>query len=171
MAFWRFKAFPVAAELSSSSDSNRNPEKELRAQINQLETKLAESHEEAESCLIQLHQVQEELEHYFLQCSDFKAKISALESEHKCIADLKDKIKDLESKNKCIADLEDKIKDLESKNKSFLAKEQQLNARLCQAEHLFSKAMKYISSLRLNPKIRLKSTSLYLLEDHQGALR
>lgn len=171
MAFWRFKASPVAAELGSSSDSIRHLEIELRAQINQLETKLAESHEEAEICLIQLHQVQEELEHYFLQCSDLKAKISALKSENKSIANFKAKISALESENKCIADLKDKTKDLESKNKSFLAKEQQLNARICQAEHLFSKAMKYISSLRLNPKTCLKSTSLYLLEDHKGALR
>jgi len=43
--------------------------------INQLETELEESKEEAELCLLQLHQVQEELEHYFLLSQDLQQKV------------------------------------------------------------------------------------------------
>lgn len=43
--------------------------------INQLEKELEESKEEAELCLLQLHQVQEELEHYFLLSQDLQQKV------------------------------------------------------------------------------------------------
>ena len=43
--------------------------------VNQLEKELEESKEEAELCLLQLHQVQEELEHYFLLSQDLQQKI------------------------------------------------------------------------------------------------
>ncbi len=143
-----------ADNATAKESTPEEKEKELKAQINQLEAKLAESQEEAELCLLQLHQVQEELEHYFLRCSDLEAKTSALES-----------------KNKCILDLNAKISALESENKSALEKEQRLIARFCQSEQLLSKAMKYISSLRRNPKIHHKRSSLYLLEGHQSSLR
>ena len=43
--------------------------------INQLEKELEESKEEAELCLLQLHQVQEELEHYFLLSQELQQNV------------------------------------------------------------------------------------------------
>lgn len=43
--------------------------------VSQLEKELEESKEEAELCLLQLHQVQEELEHYFLLSQDLQQEI------------------------------------------------------------------------------------------------
>jgi chromosome segregation ATPase len=135
-----------ADDATAKESTPEEKEKELRAQINQLEAKLAESQEEAELCLLQLHQVQEELEHYFLRCSDLEAKISALGSENKSA---------LEKEQRDFlrfSDLEAKISALESENKSAFIKEKRLISRLCQSEQLLSKAMKYISSIRQNSK-------------------
>ena len=109
---------------------------ELGAKAEELESKLAESEEEADLLLLQLHQVQEELEQYFLRCSELEAKVASLEAER-------------------IAAQE---------------KEQRILVRLGQSEQLLSKAMKYIGSLRHNPRMPHRNPGLYLFDDHQGSM-
>jgi len=60
---------PIIKSTEQSATDIANIEK-----INQLERELNESKEEAELCLLQLHQVQEELEHYFLLSQDLQEK-------------------------------------------------------------------------------------------------
>jgi len=127
---------------------------QLEAKLAELESKLAESEEEADLCLLQLHQVQEELEHYFLRGSELEAKISSLKAENKCIPDLKAKISSLKAESRAAQE-----------------QERRILVRLGQSEQLLSKAMKYIGSLRHNPRMPHRKPRLLLRDDHQGFLK
>ena len=57
-----------ATPSPEASSDGTNELSQLRQQLEARDSELKDAREEAELTLLQLHQVQEELEHYFLEC-------------------------------------------------------------------------------------------------------
>jgi len=78
---------PEQKEHSEQADSERLPDSSASAapapspSLEALEAELADAREEAELILLQLHQVQEELEHYFLLSRDLQQQLKQAQSE------------------------------------------------------------------------------------------
>jgi len=78
---------PEQKEHSEQADSERLPDSSASAapapspSLEALEAELADAREEAELILLQLHQVQEELEHYFLLSRDLQQQLEQAQSE------------------------------------------------------------------------------------------
>ena len=62
---------PAAPRTATSTDDN--------SELSQLRQQLEDAREKAELTLLQLHQVQEELEHYFLESRDLQQKLDAVQ--------------------------------------------------------------------------------------------
>jgi len=72
----RFAPTDVAAGAAEQPlEQASEPDPQLQERLTQLQAKADDAREEAELILLQLHQVQEELEHYFLLSRDLEAQL------------------------------------------------------------------------------------------------
>lgn len=69
-----------AAALQAKCNALESERSEIDGQLEQLQTKCTDACEEAELILLQLHQVQEELEHYFLLSEELQQKLNHSQS-------------------------------------------------------------------------------------------
>lgn len=74
-----FKDLKLVGKATRTIESLNQQCADLQSQLDQLQTQQKEATEENELLLLQLHQVQEELEHYFLQYQDIKQKSETTE--------------------------------------------------------------------------------------------
>jgi uncharacterized coiled-coil DUF342 family protein len=74
------------AQLIAAGDSTQNEVIDLKKQADESKAELTDTQQENELLLLQLHQVQEELEHYFLQYKEVEVKIQGLDRKYQSVA-------------------------------------------------------------------------------------